>query len=73
MNTKTGANRGKFAEPRSWAAKWCGHGLAAADNRPPVTQSVTKTFATPRAWSAQWCGRGLALKAHWPPTERPTD
>jgi len=59
MDVERERNEGKFAKPRSWAAKWCGYGLAG--ERPAVesTQVNGRKFAEPRGWSAKWCSGGL--------------
>jgi hypothetical protein len=73
MKTQADRNARKFAEPRSWAAKWCGHGLTTGRNRPQALSPMGKTFAEPRGWSAKWCGGGLGLRRHGVGTRRPTD
>jgi hypothetical protein len=52
-------NERKFAEPRSWAGKWCGYGLGASETRPSDVKRKEGRFSRPRGWSAKWCGRGL--------------
>jgi hypothetical protein len=59
MDTKNDPNAKKFSEPRSWAAKWCGHGLAGAESRPKAPKTNGKKFTEPRGWSAKWSGGGL--------------
>jgi hypothetical protein len=61
MNTQQDRNEKKFAEPRGWSAKWCGHGLSSCQNRSRVVKSNGngKKFAKPRGWSVKWCGVGL--------------
>lgn len=59
MDNKHDPNAKKFTEPRSWAAKWCGSGLAGADNRPDVPKTNRKKFGKPCGWSAKWSGSGL--------------
>jgi hypothetical protein len=64
MGTQEDRNAKKFAEPRGWAAKWCGYGLD--DRRGPTTlvrtyaHSSVRKFAEPRGWAAKWCGDGLS-------------
>jgi len=61
MNTKYDSNEKKFAEPRGWSAKWCGHGLGTSQGRSKVVKSNGngKKFTEPRGWAAKWCGAGL--------------
>jgi hypothetical protein len=59
MNTQNDPNAKKFTEPRSWAAKWCGRGLAGAEPRPQAAKSDAKKFAEPRGWAAKWSEGGL--------------
>lgn len=63
MTTQADRNAGKFAEPRSWAAKWCGHGLAAERRTEAAPQPSRRPFAEPRGWAARWCSNGLGFKA----------
>jgi hypothetical protein len=53
-------NSRKFAEPRSWAGKWCGYGLAGRAPRTKAVRNNQGKFAEPRGWSAKWCVRGLS-------------
>jgi hypothetical protein len=62
MDNGADRNAGKFAEPRSWAAKWCGYGLAAGGRRVKETAMNARKFAEPRGWSARWCSGGLGFK-----------
>ena len=73
MTTRADRNLRKFAEPRSWAAKWCGYGLAARQSSPKASQSSGKKFAEPRGWSAKWCSGGLGFRRRGTDVERPTD
>jgi len=57
-------NRGKFAEPRSWAANWCGYGLTAGRSRTQARGRGSRGFAEPRGWSVGWCNEGLQSKPH---------
>lgn len=59
MNTRADPNAGKFAEPRSWAAKWCGYGLSEKQRSSTERSRVDGTFAEPRGWSVKWCAAGL--------------
>jgi hypothetical protein len=59
MDTQNDPNAKKFMEPRSWAAKWCGHGLSGAESHPEAAKSNGKKFTEPRGWSAKWSGGGL--------------
>lgn len=59
MDTKNDPNAKKFSEPRSWAAKWCGHGLSDTRSHPEAPKTNGKKFAEPRGWSAKWSGGGL--------------
>jgi hypothetical protein len=59
MDTRNDPNANKFPEPRSWAAKWCGRGLARDESRPQAPKTNSKKFAEPRGWSAKWSGGGL--------------
>jgi hypothetical protein len=52
-------NERKFAEPRSWAGKWCGYGLAGRATQSKAAVRKEGRFSKPRGWSAHWCGRGL--------------
>ena len=61
MDAKKDRNAGKFAEPRSWAARWCGHGLNTPGPRPQRVEPNEKRFIKPRGWSAKWCGGGLGV------------
>jgi hypothetical protein len=73
MGTQTDRNAGKFAEPRSWAAKWCGYGLTPRGPRPGPSESSGGKFAEPRGWSAKWCSGGLGFRRRGSGPERPTD
>ncbi len=63
MNTQHNSNEKKFAEPRGWSAKWCGHGLNTIPAQSKGMRSNgngnSKKFAEPRGWAAKWCGVGL--------------
>lgn len=59
MDTRNDPNAKKFTEPRSWAARWCGHGLARTESRPEAPKSNGKKFIEPRGWSAKWSGGAL--------------
>jgi len=59
MDTKNDPNAKKFSEPRSWSAKWCGHGLSEAKSHPEVPKTNGRKFTEPRGWSAKWSGGGL--------------
>jgi len=59
MDTRNDANAGKFSEPRSWAAKWCGYSLSEAESRPKAPKTNGRQFTEPRGWSARWSGGGL--------------
>jgi hypothetical protein len=63
MAKKADHNAGKFAEPRSWAAKWCGHSLAAGQEPDPAPEASGngRKFAEPRGWAAKWCSGGLGF------------
>jgi hypothetical protein len=52
-------NERKFAEPRSWAGKWCGYGLTVRATQSQPMERKDGRFSKPRGWSAKWCGRGL--------------
>jgi hypothetical protein len=62
MSRPTDHTTQSFAEPRSWAAKWCGYGLAEGRRRPGAAATSGKPFAEPRGWSAKWCSRGLGFR-----------
>jgi len=59
MDAKKDRNAGKFAEPRSWAARWCGYSLSNPGTQPQQAQPDQRKFFKPRGWSAKWCGDGL--------------
>ena len=59
MDRQRDQNTGKFAEPRSWSARWCGYGLMAREPRRARVDQVGRAFAQPRGWSVKWCGGGL--------------
>lgn len=59
MDTQQDPNAKKFTQPRSWAAKWCGHGLAPTPDRPKTKKRNGGKFAEPRGWSAKWSGGAL--------------
>lgn len=73
MTTKADRNVHKFMEPRSWAAKWCGYGLAADAGRPKARATNGSKFAEPRGWSAKWCSGGLGFKRQEAGVSGPTD
>jgi len=53
-------NERKFAEPRSWAGKWCGYALTDKESPAASEQSNEARFSNPRGWAAKWCDRGLS-------------
>lgn len=59
MDTRNDPNAKKFAEPRSWAARWCGHSLARLQSRSKAAKSNGNKFTEPRGWSAKWSGGAL--------------
>jgi hypothetical protein len=61
MDTQYDRNEKKFAEPRGWSAKWCGHGLGASQGQPESAKNSSndEKFAEPRGWATKWCGAGL--------------
>jgi len=59
MDAQKDRNAGKFAEPRSWAARWCGYGLSNPGPQPQQVQPNQRKFTKPRGWAAKWCGDGL--------------
>jgi hypothetical protein len=59
MNSKDDANAKKFSEPRSWAAKWCGHSLYQAEGPAETPPRNGRKFAEPKGWSVKWSGSGL--------------
>ena len=63
MDNGADRNAGKFAEPRSWAAKWCGYGLTAERRGERAAAMDARKFAEPRGWSARWCSGGLGFKS----------
>ena len=59
MADKAEHNERKFAEPRSWAGKWCGYALTDRD-QPAVSENRQEPkFSKPRGWAAKWCDTGL--------------
>jgi hypothetical protein len=59
MATESERNERKFAEPRSWAGKWCGYGLEEKSTESQAVERKEGRFSRPRGWAANWCGRGL--------------
>jgi hypothetical protein len=59
MALTANGNERKFAEPRSWAGKWCGYGLSRGETQPEAVRQKQGRFSEPRGWSAKWCGGGL--------------
>ncbi|MGD2148800.1 MAG: hypothetical protein PVH41_19060 [Anaerolineae bacterium] len=59
MANETEHNERKFAEPRSWAGKWCGYALTDSDETAVPEQMQERKFSKPRGWAAKWCNRGL--------------
>ena len=59
MTAKATSNDRKFAEPRSWAGKWCGFGLTGSESGSAQSNRKEGRFAEPRGWSVKWCSRGL--------------
>jgi hypothetical protein len=59
MTQRADGNQRKFAEPRSWAAKWCGYGLNEGETQSRAVKRKEGRFSEPRGWSAKWCGKGL--------------
>ncbi|MGD8969373.1 MAG: hypothetical protein PVI07_17860 [Anaerolineae bacterium] len=59
MASRADGNERKFAEPRSWAGKWCGHGLNGGKTQSRDVKRKEGRFSEPRGWSARWCGKGL--------------
>jgi hypothetical protein len=59
MERQSDRNAGKFTKPRSWAAKWCGYGLAAERPAAEPAKGNGRKFSEPRGWSAKWCSGGL--------------
>jgi len=61
MDGEKDRNAGKFAEPRSWAARWCGYSLNNPEPQPEQMEPAQRRFTKPRGWSAKWCGGGLGV------------